>query len=129
MSAKTKAGAAGQAAALPKAQQPPSKRTDVQRLQALIHDADWLAQTAFTEIRITARLALLALESPEGHLHPELIAGALSAIWAKADTAENAISAAAEEVGCAYVDEAMDRRFAARAQAQTRREAVQGGSA
>lgn len=84
-------------------------------LRNTVNGMDCLSQEAFSAIATIARLALLALEQPVSNPQErELLAGALEAIWGKAETAQDSINAHAEEVGCAYIDEALRRRGAAR---------------
>lgn len=87
---------------------------DIRRLQAAIFDMDCIAQGAFSEISAIAKLALAALETPDGYHHPETIAHALLAIRGKADDTKNCIGCQAEEVGCNYQDPRAGRRMAAR---------------
>lgn len=88
----------------------PTPCTDVQRLQAAVNDMDALAQQGFSEISAIARLVLLALKSPDGYRHPELIVRALRVIWGKADDIQDCINARAEDVGCHHIDEDDMRR-------------------
>lgn len=53
---------------------------DIHRLQVAIMNMDSLAQGGFSEISAIAKLALVAMETPYGYLHPETIAQALRAI-------------------------------------------------
>lgn len=82
----------------------PSKSNDIKRLHAAVYDMDCLAQGGFSEIAAIAKLAMVALETQDGYLHPENIANALRTIWGKAYDIENCINDTAEEVGCNYVD-------------------------
>lgn len=91
----------------------PTPSTDIRRLQAAVYDMDCLAQGGFSEISAIAKLALAAMETPDGYRHPETIAQALRAIWGKADDIENCINCEAEEVGCNYRDPNTQRRYAA----------------
>lgn len=86
---------------------------DLRRLQAAVYDMDCLANGGFSEITAIARLALLALETPDGYRHPEIIAQALNAILGKAENIESCINYEAEEVGCNYQDPNTERRYAA----------------
>jgi hypothetical protein len=87
--------------------------TDPGQLQAAITDMDNLAQCGFSEISAIAKLALAALETPDGHKFHENIALALQAIWGRANDAENCINYRAEQVGCNWRDPASERRYAA----------------
>src|ERR1700730_3630776 len=90
-----------------------TKKPDVKDLRNSIELMDSLSSTGLSEISAIARLALIALESPMGYQHPEIIANALRAIWGKADDIQNCINAEAESVGCNYRDELIERRYAA----------------
>ena len=72
---------------------------------------DCLARGGLSEISSIAKLALARLETPEGHLHIDDIAHALSAIWGTANEIRDAINNTAEEVDCQYVDQAQRRRW------------------
>lgn len=96
----------------------PTPCNDLRRLQTAVFDMDCLAQGGFSEISAIAKLALAALETPDGYRHPETIAHALRAIWGKADDTENHINGQAEEVGCNYRDPNADRRSAAQRSAR-----------
>jgi len=91
----------------------PSKSNDIKRLHAAVYDMDCLAQGGFSEIAAIAKLAMVALETQDGYLHPENIANALRTIWGKAYDIENCVNYAAEEVGCNYVDPHTKRRYEA----------------
>lgn len=90
-----------------------AKSNDVKLLQGAVHFMDALAQEGFSEISAIAKLALAALETPDGYRDTETIARALRAIWYKADDIENCINHQAEEVGCNYRDPNAERRYAA----------------
>lgn len=95
MSTKNNAGkAAGQAAALPAA--------DAQRLRNTVKTMDAMAQEGFGGIEALARVALMALETPDAHRFPELIAGVLSTIAGIAQTTKDAAISCAEDVGCGW---------------------------
>lgn len=84
-----------------------------EKLQGTIKDMDALAQDGFSEISAIAKLALAYMERPDSYNHRENIAHALTSIWGKADDTLNNISHEAEKVGCNFVDEAQNRRYAA----------------
>lgn len=105
----------------------PQPSTDVKKLQDTIEQMDGLAQEGFSEISAIAKLALKSLELPDGHLHIDTLADALSAIFGKAATIENCINATAEDVGCNYIDRAQHRRWAAADEARRHRQEVQHG--
>ncbi|ATE59099.1 hypothetical protein [Thauera sinica] len=91
----------------------PTPCNNLRRLQAAITDMDGFAQGGLSEISAIAKLALAAMETPDGYRHPEMIAQALSAIWGKAESIENCINTTAEKVGCNYRDPDAERRYAA----------------
>lgn len=93
------------------------KTTDPRLLQAAITDMDSFSQSGFSEISAIAKLALAALETPDGYRFHENIALALRAIWGKADDIENCINCRAEEAGCNYSDPGRERRYAAEREA------------
>jgi len=74
---------------------------------------DALAHEGFLQIAAIAKLALTALETPDGWQHPETIAQALTAIQGKAEVQNDCINLEAHEVGCAFSDAAQIRRFKA----------------
>jgi hypothetical protein len=86
---------------------------EVYKLRNAVEFMDALSQESFSEIRSIALLALLSLETPEGHKHLENVAQALHAIWSKADQIKESINFHAEEVGCGYVDDSRYRRHVA----------------
>lgn len=104
----------------------PSKSNDIKRLHAAVYDMDCLAQGGFSEIAAIAKLAMSALETPDGYLQPENIANALRTIWGKAYDIENCINCAAEEVGCNYIDPSIKLRYAA-SRAAREQSAAQSG--
>ncbi len=106
------------------------KSADVGRLQVALEDIDALAQGGFGQIESIARLALAALQTPEGYLRPEAIVQALIAIRDKAAEVENCINWAAEEVGCNYRDEKLAQRRQVRAAADqsTQMKPANGGA-
>lgn len=90
---------------------------EVQSLRDAVETMDSLSQEGFAEIASIAKLALAALETPDGYRQMCNIVNAFKAIWGKADDIQNCINCAAEGVGCSYVDEAQNRRLAAQYQA------------
>lgn len=86
----------------------------VRDLRSAVEFMDALSYEGFSEIAAIARLALTALERPEGYESPERIAQALQCIVSKADYIQDGINSQAEQVGCNYVDEAERLRSAAR---------------
>ncbi len=91
----------------------PAEITEIDRLRSTVHDMDFLSQEGFSEISAIAKLALMAMEHPDGYRHPEIIAHALRSISGKAEDIENCINSEAEEVGCHYRDPKIERRYAA----------------
>lgn len=86
---------------------------------------DELAQDGFGRIKGLARLALLSLETPEGHRDISALVAALSTIATIAEDVDNYINSEAGSVGCGYQDEAGRRRADARRAFQdSRREGV-----
>ncbi len=80
-----------------------------------IEEMDSLAQEGLSHIRAIARLALIALQTPDGHRDTQSLAVAFHAIWCEASATEVNINAAANDVGCAHVDRAHFRRMDAQA--------------
>lgn len=91
----------------------PDSAPDIQDLRSKVQFMDDLSQSGFDEISAVAKLALSRLETPDGHRFIEDIAMALRMIRGKADEIRSCINHEAEEVGCAYVDEARKRRYLA----------------
>ncbi|WP_342616963.1 hypothetical protein [Rhodoferax sp. GW822-FHT02A01] len=91
---------------------------EIQKLHATVNLMDCLSQGGFSEISSIAKLALISLETPEGHRHLDNVVRALESIWGKADEIQNSINWEAEQVGCNYVDEAERRRQDARRMAR-----------
>jgi hypothetical protein len=91
----------------------PTPSNDLHRLQAAVTDMDALAQHGFSEILAIAKLALAAMEAPDGYIQPETFAQALGAICGKATAIQNDINCQAEDVGCNYRNPNTSRRYAA----------------
>jgi hypothetical protein len=53
---------------------------DIERLHGAIGSMDALSQEGFSEISAIAKIALVALEHPEGYRHPENVAQVLRTI-------------------------------------------------
>jgi len=85
----------------------------VQQLRIAVENMDALAHEGFSQITAIAKLALTALETPDGWQHPETIAQALTAIQGKAEVQNDCITSEALDVGIAHVDSARQRRFKA----------------
>ena len=75
---------------------------------------DELSQDGFGRIRHLADLALLSLETPEGHRDAEQLAAVLQTISMIANDMESCINSEAESVGCNYLDLSWRRRADAR---------------
>lgn len=75
---------------------------------------DELSQDGFSRIKALAKLALLALETPEGHRDVNALAAALTTIGMIAEDVANTINGEAGSVGCGYQDPAWRRRADAR---------------
>lgn len=82
-----------------------------------VTEMDSAAQGAFSEIATIAKLTLASLETPEAYTNPESLATVLNAIFDRATDAENSINAMAEDVGCNYKSQSMNRRMDARRKA------------
>lgn len=102
--------------------QPESGQTELHPLRAAVADMDCLAQGGLRQIAAIARLALLAMESPEAYRNPDRLAAAFDAIWSIAEDIENSVGCRAEEVGLGHGDLAARRR--GEAWSQNRREEV-----
>lgn len=100
------------------------KSTDVEKLQRAVESMDSLAQQGFSEIAAIAKLALGALQTPSGYVHPETIVQALEVIACKAFDMNNTLNCAAEEVGCNYIDKKLAQRWEARRTAEGRSQSL-----
>lgn len=96
----------------------------LKHLQNQIRLIDSVSQAGFSQIRAVATVAMRSLETVDGAIDAEALAGVLACIIDKADECENAINAEAESVGCNHVDGSIARRVVARA-ATRRQEASQ----
>jgi hypothetical protein len=90
----------------------PSEDLDALKEAARMMDA--LSSSGFSRINGLARLALLALETPNGHRSVEPLAAALAAICEIADDTNIAINGEASSVCCGYRDEGWALRHDAR---------------
>jgi len=100
-----------------------SNSLEIKKLRDTVQLIDCLSQAAFSEIALIAKLALSRLETPEGHLHFEDIAAALTAIWGRARDTEGSINYSAECVQCNHIDERRARRDQAQ-QAASKKEST-----
>ena len=106
MATKNTTGTTGaEAAALPAA--------DIKRLRATITDMDAISQEGFGHIEALAQVALMALQTPDGHRFIEMIAKTLESIATIAQTSMDSVNSGAEAVGCNWVDVAWKKREAA----------------
>jgi len=106
MATKNTTGTNGaEAAALPTA--------DTKRLLATINDMDAISQEGFSHIEALARVALMALQTPDGHRFTEMIAKTLETISTIAQTSMDMVNSEAEEVGCNWIDADGRKRAAA----------------
>ena len=87
---------------------------DLEAVKEATRMMDELAQDGFGRIRGIASLALLALETPEGHRNVSALAAALKTIDLIAEDTENCINSEAGDVGCDHDDAAWRRRADAR---------------
>lgn len=71
---------------------------------------DAMSQEVLSGISATARLSLLALETPEGWKNADQLVAVLQLVAERADTLQDQISATAERLGCSWIDEAQRRR-------------------
>lgn len=94
------------------------------RLRSSIKEIGALADDGFSEIEAIALLALSALEAPATYNNLETIALALRNIASTAQRVWNCVGAEAEHIGCGYVDDAQQRRYAARSQHQEERQRI-----
>ncbi len=79
-----------------------------------VRTMDRLSQDGFGRINGLARLALLSLETPEGHRNTVGLVAALTTIGMIAEDMESCINEWAGHVGYAYRDEAWQRLADAR---------------
>lgn len=84
------------------------------RLSAAVQTMDVLSQDGFGRIKGLALLALLSLETPEGHRSVEALAAALVTICAISDDSKNCINSEAGDVGCSHDEQGWKRRADAR---------------
>lgn len=90
----------------------PSEDLEAVKGAALMMDE--LAQCGFGRIKGLARLALLSLETPEGHRDVSALVAALTTIGMIAEDMANCVNSEAGDVGCGYTDPAWRRRADAR---------------
>lgn len=96
-----------------------SEQPTIHELRNTILDNDALAQTGFGEIRAISKLALMALETPEGQKDAiEELAVAFEAIWGICESVGGSINANAEQVGCAYKSTRFHGRLRAASEAR-----------
>jgi nucleoside-diphosphate-sugar epimerase len=108
-----------------------AKTADALRLRGTIKDMDALSQEGFSRVEALARVALLALETPDAYRFPGLIAGVLETIAGIAQTTKDAASSSAADVGCGWDEFERDelRRMDAHRAARERSEQSAGSAA
>lgn len=87
---------------------------DLEAVKEATRMMDELPHNGFGRISGIARLALLSLETPEGHRSVESLAAALETICAIADDTKNCINSEAGDVGCGHDEQGWKRRADAR---------------
>lgn len=97
------------------------------RLRDAIMEMDAAAQEGFSRIEALARVALMALETPDAHRSPEVIMQTLDVIASIAQTNGSEVTGAAEEVGCNWTKPADLRRMGAQRAARGRDAQNAGG--
>lgn len=86
---------------------------DAQRLRNTIKSMDAMSQEGFGRIEALAKVALMALETPDAYRFEEMFAQVLETIASIAQTTMDASNLSAEGVGCDWTQHAADRRMAA----------------
>lgn len=79
---------------------------DADKLRAALTDVVCLSEEALRRVASISEMALLSLETPEGHLRPWLLVDALRAILEAAHEASNNVSVEASQVGVTDVNSA-----------------------
>lgn len=87
---------------------------DLEAVKEATRMMDELAQDGFGRIKGLAKLALLSLETPEGHRDVSALVAALTTIGMIAEDMENCINSEAGDVGCSHDDAGWRRRADAR---------------
>ncbi|VVE14981.1 hypothetical protein PIN31115_02826 [Pandoraea iniqua] len=95
-----------------------SEQSTIHDLRTAIIDMDALSQSGFREIRAISKLALMALETPNGQRSVEEMAMAFETIWGLCESCEGSINAHAEQVGCAHENHRFHGRLKAASEAQ-----------
>ncbi|WP_323031562.1 hypothetical protein [Brachymonas denitrificans] len=90
-----------------------AQQPSTQQLRQTIEEIAGYANQAFDEIAAVARLALLALETPNGQRNTEPLAHAFSVICSLAQDMQNTIDYTAEAIDCGYTDHMALRRIKA----------------
>ena len=90
----------------------PNAISEIRKLRHVITNIDALSQEGFSDIAALAKLALIALDTPDYDRNIAAIARALSTIFGKAQDIENSINHAASEVGCDFRDPPTARNVA-----------------
>ncbi|HEX5806107.1 MAG TPA: hypothetical protein VFY31_07210 [Macromonas sp.] len=99
----------------------------IDRMKESINLMDNFSQDGFSRIEAIARLALLAMETPEGQRDVEVYATAFEAIRAIACDMENLINCEAENSGDHYQN--LPRRLRTAAHSAARAKQQEGGAA
>lgn len=98
---------------------------DIGTVKETVLAIDRVSQDGFGRIHGLAKLALLSLETPEGHRNTGGLVAALTTISMIAEDMENCINDWAGHVGCAYRDQGWERiAYARRAFQDSQREGV-----
>lgn len=87
---------------------------DLDAVKAATKFMDELSHDGFGRIRGIASLALLSLETPEGHRSVEALAAALVTICEIAEDTKSCINSEAGDVGCGHDEQGWRRRADAR---------------
>ena len=87
---------------------------DIEAVKEAVSMMDELSHDGFGRISGIASLALLSLESPEGHRSVEDLAAALTTILLIANDTKNVINCEAGDVGCGHDEAGWRRRADAR---------------
>ena len=94
-----------------------ARKTPAMTVEAIgeaVETMDALSHDGFGRISGLARLALLSLETPEGHRSVEALAAALVTICAIAEDTKNCINCEAADVGFGHDEQGWKRRADAR---------------
>ncbi len=101
----------------------------IESLQAHINNMDAMSQAAFTKIKAIAKLALYALETPNGVKDLESLGSALEDIAVNADMGMNDVNVEAELAGANFTDDAAHRRLSMQCDARRKIETLAASKA